>query len=128
MPDYPPAALRAAADAIERELLSGTDYVMAQDSDEALARVALDAAMPFLGEHAAAKILAHMEAHGPRPGSRTGGKPAGDAARRAWRRHLGIAARIAARAFLTEEDEKRIAAAALARGDYVACELPEERR
>jgi hypothetical protein len=50
MPDYPPAALRAAADAIERELLSGTDYVMAQDSDEALARATLDAAMPFLGE------------------------------------------------------------------------------
>jgi hypothetical protein len=40
----------AAATAIERELLSGRDYSMAQDSDEALARVALEAAAPILAE------------------------------------------------------------------------------
>ena len=43
-----PAAVLAAAAAIERELLSGKDYSMAQDSDEALARVALEAAAPIL--------------------------------------------------------------------------------
>lgn len=48
MPDIPPAAILAAAAAIERELMSGTDYSMAADSDEALARVALEAAAPIL--------------------------------------------------------------------------------
>lgn len=44
----PGEAVMAAATAIERELLSGKDYSMAQDSDEALARVALEAAAPIL--------------------------------------------------------------------------------
>lgn len=50
MPDIPPEALRAAAAAIERELMSGRDYSMALDSDEALARVALNAGAPLLRE------------------------------------------------------------------------------
>ena len=44
----PDKAVMAAAIAIERELLSGKDYSMAQDSDEALARVALEAAAPLI--------------------------------------------------------------------------------
>jgi len=122
VPDYPPEALGAATDAVH-------DWARTlrwrRETCEQLARVVLDAAAADLGEHAAGKILAHMNAHGPRPGSRLGGKAADDTARRAWRRHLGIAARIAARAFLTEEDEKRMAAEALARGDYVVCDTPE---
>ena len=43
-PDIPATAIRAAAEAIERELLSGRDYAMALESDEALARAALQAA------------------------------------------------------------------------------------
>jgi hypothetical protein len=50
MADLPAAAIQAAAAAIERELMSGTDYSMALDSDEALARVALTAAAPLLAE------------------------------------------------------------------------------
>ena len=50
MPAIPSEAVMAAAIAIERELLSGKDYSMAQDSDEALARVALEAAAPILAE------------------------------------------------------------------------------
>ena len=44
MVTVPPEAIRAAAEAIERELLSGRDYTMALESDEALARAALEAA------------------------------------------------------------------------------------
>ncbi len=118
MPDYPPEAVRAAAAAIERELLSGRHFAMAEDSDEALARAALDAAAPILADAVAKKILAHMEGRGPR-------KPEGalepvlDAGRsyRAWRRHFGIAARVAANAFYTEADRMRLAAEALARGE-----------
>lgn len=48
MPDLPKAALRAAAAAIEHELSSDHEYTTAIDSDEALARAALEAAVPFL--------------------------------------------------------------------------------
>lgn len=51
----------AAAIAIERELLSGRDYSMAQDSDEALARAALEAAAPILAEHATADATVKTE-------------------------------------------------------------------
>jgi hypothetical protein len=126
MPEIPPEAIMAAATAIERELLSGRDYSMAQDSDEALARVALEAAAPILAEAVAQKILTHMEGFGPR-------KPAGalepvsSTGRdyRAWRRHFGIAARIAAGAFYTREDELRLAAEAIGRGEFIGCNIPE---
>lgn len=120
MPDIPQAAVTAATAAIERELISGTDYTTAPDSDEALARVALEAAAPFLADAVARKILAHMEAHGPQAGT-----PLGGTARRAWRRHFGTAARIAVLAFSTEEDIKRQAAEALNRGDFTACYLDD---
>jgi hypothetical protein len=120
MPEIPPAAIMAAAIAIERELLSGRDYSMAQDSDEALARVALEAAAPILAEAVAQKILAHRE---------TIAGPADiraheDGARRARaaRAHYRTAAQIAALAFFTDEDKKRLAAEALARGEFIACD------
>lgn len=50
-------AITAAGAAIERELLSGTDYSMSQDSDEALARVALLAAAPMLTEAITTALL-----------------------------------------------------------------------
>lgn len=116
MADIPRDAVTAAATAIERELMSGDGYDLAADSDEALARVALEAAAPLLADAVAAKILAHMEKHGPQ-----GGTPLG----RAWRRHFRIAAQVASLAFSTPEDVKRMAAEALARGDYTACYLDE---
>ena len=122
MAEIPQEAVTAAAIAIERELMSGTDYATAPDSDEALARVAIEAAAPVLAEAVARKILAHMEAHGPLdsfPGSLS------STLRRAWRRHFGIAARVAAFAFSTEEDIKRLAAEAITRGDYAVCAGPE---
>lgn len=57
--------LTAAGAAIERELLSGKDYSMSQDSDEALARVALLAAAPMLAEAVASAL---QKAAGPRWG------------------------------------------------------------
>lgn len=59
--EIPPAAIMAAAIAIERELLSGKDYSMAQDSDEALARAALEAAAPLLVEAATQAITGLRE-------------------------------------------------------------------
>lgn len=117
MADIPQAAVSAAAAAIERELMSGTDYATAPDSDEALARAALEAAAPFLAGHIAQAILAHMQAHGP--------KDPGTPERRAWRRHLFTAAQVASFAFSTEEDIKRQAAEALNRGDFAACYLDD---
>jgi hypothetical protein len=123
MPDIPSAAIAAAATAIERELMSGKDYTMAADSDEALARAALDAAAPILAEAVAQKITAHMNAHGPGAGSP--GLTLHATLQRAWRRHFSIAARVAAEAFYTREDQLRLTAQAIERGDFIACEIPE---
>lgn len=122
MPEIPPAAIMAAAAAIERELLSGRDYSMAQDSDEVLARVALEAAAPILAEAVARKITRHMEEHGPID---QGPDSTGAALRRAWVRHFSTAARVAAFAFSAEDDIKREAAEALKRGDFITCQIPE---
>ena len=120
MAEIPQEAVTAAAIAIERELTSGTEYATAPDSDEALARVALEAAAPVLAEAVARKILAHMEARGPHDAGF-----AGASLRRAWRRHFQIAARVASFAFSTEDDIKRLAAEAIARGDFAVCAVPE---
>lgn len=112
MPDVPAGAITAAASAIERELMGGTSYGFAMASDEALARVALEAAAPILAEAVAAKILAHAECQHPRNKNHL---PT------AWDRHFSIAARIAAGAFYTREDELRLAAEAIGRGDVIWC-------
>jgi hypothetical protein len=126
VPDYPAAIIRLAAEAVERELMSGIDYSEHLDSEEAIARAVLDAVAADLGNAVAAKILAHMEASG--PSVRV--KLRGDAAmkRHMRRLHFETAARIASRAFLTEEDTLRQVAEALARGDYVTCPAPEDER
>ena len=56
MPDIPPAALAAASAAIERELMSGTAYDCHVDSEDALARAALDAAAPLLADAVAGRL------------------------------------------------------------------------
>jgi hypothetical protein len=118
MTDLPASALAAAGAAIRHELKSSRDI-----EPDRLARAALEAAAPLLAETIAQKILAHMEEHGPAPASP--GVTLHETMRRAWRRHFGIAARVAAGAFYTREDELRLAAQAIERGDFIACNPPE---
>ena len=87
------------------------------------ARAALEAAAPLLAEACASAILAHMEAYG--PAAEAPGVTRHEVLRRAWRRHFGIAARVAAGAFYTREDELRLTAEAVERGDFIACNPPE---
>jgi hypothetical protein len=126
VPDYPDTAVRHAAEVMLRNYDSqyNADHLTWRDfADDA--RAVLDAAAPDLGEHAARKILVHMESHGPDPAAVK--LPQAQASRSyAYRRHFQTAARVAAGAFLTDDDQKRLAAQALVRGDYVQCPLPEE--
>ena len=116
MPDIDPAVRDRAYDAA---LAHATEYVT-PDLLRQVADDVLDAAAPLLAEACAVKILAHMEARGPASGSGYN-QPL-----RAWRRHMGIAARVAARSFSTRDEELQQAAAAIARGDFVQCPAPEE--
>jgi hypothetical protein len=115
MPDYPPSVLAAATAAIRGQFRDDLDRPGAPEAD-ALARAALEAAAPILAEAVAQKILAHMEEHD---------KATGWAARWTWRTHFGIAARVAAGAFYTREDQLRLAAEAIRRGEFIACDIPE---
>jgi len=117
MPEFPPAIYLKAAEALERELLSGRDYLMALDSDEALARAVLDAVAEDLGAVVAGKILAHMEGHGPRTAGASWQQP--------WRRHFEVAARIASRAFMDDDDLLAAVAREIKAGNAVICTGPE---
>lgn len=81
-----------------------------------LARAALEAAAPVLAEAVAQKITAHRDNHGPEQHTR---------GYLSWHRYLTIAAQVASLAFLTEDERKRMAAEALARGDVIGCNPPE---
>jgi hypothetical protein len=124
--EVPGDAVQAAAEAIMLAQNAHDDEPERREANR-LATVALQAAAPVLAEHAARAVLAHMESFGPR-------KPAGalepvtDTGRqyRTWRRHFGIAARVAAGAFSTREDKLREAAQALTGGDYAACRTRED--
>ena len=125
MPDLPESAVQAAAEVLLRDYESqySADHLTWRDFEE-LARRVLNAAARPVADAVAEKILAHMDAHVPKT-RLLGGKPAETERLRAWRRHFGIAARVAAGAFSTREDDLREAADAIARGDFVACEIPE---
>jgi hypothetical protein len=113
MTDVPAEALSAAEEAIEAAM---TDPGFRTDrSSTGLARVAVEAAAPVLAESIARSILSHMDEHGPRP----------SAPRATWRRHFRIAAQVAHFAFSTGDDTGRIAAEAIARGDFIACREQE---
>ena len=111
MPDYPQAIYDKATAAV---ILAFTgpcpDGIITADLAASLAKAVLDAIATDLGDYAAGKIAAHRDACGPRDGARLSG----------WGRHFGIAVRVAAGAFLTEDDLKRLAAEAIMRGDYMA--------
>ena len=124
MPDLPESAVQAAAEVRRRQYDSEFDasHLRWQDfSGEA--REILDAAAPVLAGEIARKILAHMEAHGPAP--EAPGVTRHEVLRRAWRRHFRIAAQVASGAFYTREDQLRLAAQAIERGDFIACNPPE---
>ncbi len=125
MGNYAPEIIQRGAQALkDAALLNNAGYL--EGDEERAAETVLDAVAQQLGEQAAQAITAHMEAHGPR-------KPQGslepvlDTGRtyRTWRRHMGIAARLAAGAFLTDEDKLRLAADSLRRGDFAVCPPPE---
>lgn len=116
MPDLPETAIQHCAEVMFRQYESeyNADHLTWRDFADP-ARAILDAAAADLGEHVAGKILAHMDKYHPAGGSRLN----------PWRRHFSTAARIAAWAFLTEDDEKRLAAEAVARGDFAVCAIPD---
>jgi hypothetical protein len=119
VPDIPPE-IREAAHAAARLPIP---QAMATSPRE-LVDLALDAAAPLLAEAVAARILAHMEAHGIGMEVQL---PGAAAVRRAMRRsHFRIAAQVAARAFTTEAESRQQAAEAIMRGDFMACDIPED--
>lgn len=113
MPEIPEAAIAAALAARAHALSDRPDPMVL--SDETLMRLTLEGAAVELGQHVADKILGHLEAHWPPEPGRAA----------ISRRLFGIAARVAARAFLTEDDLRRRAAEALARGDFLGCVIPQ---
>lgn len=124
MADIPAAALAAGAEAVnEAHAKRGWNKPAPWWTTE-VATAVLDAAAPLLAEAVAQKILAHAEEHD--NGLKPANKSVDRILQRAWRRHFGIAARVAALAFYTDEDIKRLATEAVERGDYLACRLPEE--
>lgn len=110
MPDYPTAALRAASEAIERELMSGTVYGGHVESEDALAKAALDAAAPVLAEAVAQRILAFADERSPM----TGRVPSTS------RRTFATAARVAAGTFTTEAELRQQVAEALVQAHAAA--------
>ena len=117
MPDFPPEAIQRAAEVRLRQYDSeySAAHLTWHDFEDD-AREMLDACAEALGEHVAGKLAAHRDRYPDIPPHRLS----------AWRRYFGVAIQVASLAFLTEEDEKRIAARELAAGNFVACDLPED--
>jgi hypothetical protein len=125
VPRVPDGAVQAAAEVMLRQYESAYSAPRPTWRDFAdPAREILEAAAPVLADAVAAKITGHMESFGP-PTPLTPADPVGRQ-HRAWRRHFGIAARVAAGAFSTREDQLREAARAIADGKYVACTREED--
>jgi hypothetical protein len=121
MPSIPPEAVRLAL-AARADLLADRPDPMVL-SEETLTRLMLEAAAPALAEAVAQKILAHAERQFPKADhARVPGRPD---VWRTWHRHFGIAARVAAGAFDTREDQLRMTVDAINRGDFIACDIPE---
>lgn len=121
MPDLPEKATLAAARVLGNDCHGGPP----DEDDMRLASDVLDAAWPHLADAVAQAITEHKYAHEPK-GPLLGGKTAEEQRRRTWRRHFGIAAQVAAKALFTEDELKRMAAEALNRGAYIACDIPED--
>lgn len=122
MPDIPDEAVTAALTVYADLLYDRPDPMVL--SDQTLTRKMLEAAAPILAERIAKAITDHADRQFPVTDACR--KPGQVDRFRIWHRHFGIAARIAAGAFSTGEDKKRMAAEALARGDLIACDTPED--
>lgn len=118
MPDFPPEVIQRAAEVRLRQYDSefSSGHLSWQDFAGEV-REMLDAVAPELGEYCARKITDHAERQHPRDPEHL---PS------AFYRHFGTAARVAARAFLTDDDVTLMAAKAVARGDFAACFAPDE--
>ena len=101
--------IAAAAAAVERELMSGRDYSMAADSDEALARAAVQAAMPIIRPAVIDEALmdAHTDLALLAESLETKGRTSGN------KTHLGTAAGVRLAAFRLIELAARYQGAAL---------------
>jgi hypothetical protein len=125
MPRVPDNAVQAAAEVLLRQYESeySAPHLTWRDFTGP-AREILEAAAPVLAEAVARKIQAHAGRQFPKSDpARVPGQPD---RWRTWHRHFGIAARIAAGAFSTREDQLREAAQAIADGRYIACDLRED--
>jgi hypothetical protein len=103
VPDIPPevyAAVDAALDGLPQP-----ESQFERDRWRITSRAALDAAAPILAEAVARKIREHMETWSP---TLTGAQLS------RWRRHMGIAARIAELTFTTRDELIRDTAASIA--------------
>jgi hypothetical protein len=120
VPDIP----KEAVDAAEAARLRFFDEapLWGSTTSAEVTRLMLEAAAPILAGHVAARIKAHADRQFPKADpAKVPGRPD---LWRAWHRHFRIAAQVAALAFATEDDRKRIAAEALTTGNYVACPEP----
>jgi hypothetical protein len=118
VPDIPASILAVAAGAVLDLNLWGSvlDRMDTRQRAEVIATAVLNACAEPLGEHCAARIAEHAGRQHPRDPSHV---PT------AWDRHMGIAARVAAGAFLDDADMLRIAAREIAAGNFAVCQIPE---
>jgi hypothetical protein len=128
--NLPPDAVRRVAEVLMRQHAGAgnREHHLSWRDFEREAHEVLEAVAPLLAEATAERITAHMESRGPRK-PRGALEPELDIGRdyRAWRRYFGIAARIAAGAFYTDEDKMRLTAEAIGRGEAIVCnpEMPD---
>jgi hypothetical protein len=113
MTEVPGAIVQSALAVYAREAYCDGEPI---EGDERVIRCVLEAAAPAMADHVAQAILKHADENGPQKGK---------LGHYAWRRHFGIAAQVAVFAFSTPEDIRRDTAAALNRGDYMACYLDD---
>jgi|SRR5579871_1009568 len=114
MGEFPESVIRKAAEVRIRQYESeySAAHLTWRDFAAEVTEI-LDAVAEDLGQVVAGKIRAHMEDQGPSEVSKV--------ARSRWRRHFGTAARVAAFAFLTDDDKRAIAARELAAGNAIPC-------
>ena len=124
MGEIPEGAISAAAKAIHRDACPTDEDHDVTGIDRRRAVAALEAAAPLLAEAVAAKILDHMEEYIADPDT-TRLTRVSEVGNRAARRHFRTAAQIASLAFSTREDQLRMAAEAIERGDVIVCDIPE---
>lgn len=116
MPDIPASSLATGIEAVYGVYAKRGWNKPAPWWAEEVSAAVLEAATPLLADEIAQKILEHAERQHPRDP---------DHVPTAWHRHFSVAARVAAGAFSTDEDMKRLAVEAIEREDWIRCDIPE---